>query len=196
MRAIEASLLSGSELYREVILEKLAHARESVRIATANVKDMQVEREGKFGSVLGLFSELASRGVALRLLHAELPSRPFRASFEKRRRLTAGGLELKICPRVHFKAVVVDGAWAYFGSANLTGAGLGAKSEGKRNFELGLCTEDFETVDRVQALFDAVWSGAECASCKLRSVCPDPIGQPEPKSLIRLGRARRFQRVY
>src|SRR5262249_49375211 len=142
------------------------------------------------------FSELAGRGVELRLLHAELPSRPFRASFEKRRRLTSGGLALKICPRGHFKAVLVDGAWAYFGSANLTGAGLGAKSENRRNFELGLCTEDFETVDRIQALFDAVWSGAECVSCKLRSVCPDPIGQPEAKSLIRLGRSRRLQRVY
>ncbi len=196
MRAIEASLLQGSELYREVILDKLAHARESVLISTANLKDMQVERAGKFGSVLGLFSELAGRGVTLRLLHAELPSRPFRASFEKRRRLTSGGLELKICPRVHFKAVLVDGAWAYFGSANLTGAGLGAKGEGKRNFELGLCTEDFETIDRIQALFEAVWSGAECRGCKLRSVCPDPIGGTEPRSLVRLGRARRLRRVY
>src|SRR2546430_5442760 len=109
MRAMEASLLQGSELYREVVLGKIAHARESVRIATANVKDMQVERGGRFGSVLGLFSELAGRGVELRLLHAELPSRPFRASFEKRRRLTAGGLALKIfCPG-HFKAGVVAG---------------------------------------------------------------------------------------
>ena len=194
MRAIDASVLQGSELYREVILDKLAHARESVLIATANVKDMQVERGGKFGSVLSLLSDLAGRGVELRLLHAELPSRPFRASFEKRRRLTAGGLSLKICPRVHFKAVVVDGAWVYFGSANLTGAGLGAKGEGKRNFELGLCTEDFETVDRIKALFEAVWSGAECATCRLRSVCPDPIGQPAPRSLVRLGRARRLRR--
>jgi phosphatidylserine/phosphatidylglycerophosphate/cardiolipin synthase-like enzyme len=194
MRAIDASVLQGSELYREVVLDKVAHARESVLIATANVKDMQVERGGKFASVLGLFSELAGRGVELRLLHAELPSRPFRASFEKRRRLTSGGLALKICPRVHFKAVLVDGAWAYFGSANLTGAGLGAKSEGKRNFELGLCTEDFETVDRIRALFEAVWSGAECAACKLRSVCPDPIGEAAPRSMVRLGRARRLRR--
>ena len=194
MRAIEASLLQGSELYREVILDKLAHARESVRIATANVKDMQVERNGKYASVLALFGELAARGVELRLLHAELPSRPFRASFEKRRRLTAGGLSLKICPRVHFKAVVVDGAWAYVGSANLTGAGLGAKGEGKRNFELGLCTEDFETVDRVQALFEAVWTGAECGSCRLRRICPDPIGKEAPRSLVRLGHARRLGR--
>jgi len=193
MRAIEAALLSGSELYREVILDKLAHARESVSIATANVKDMQVERGGKFASVLALFSELSARGVALRILHAELPSRPFRASFEKRRRLTGGGLELKICPRVHFKAVLVDGAWVYLGSANLTGAGLGAKGEGKRNFELGFCTEDFETVDRVQALFQAVWSGAECGACKLRRVCPDPIGEPAHKSLVRLGKSRRLR---
>jgi len=193
MRAIEAALLQGSELYREVILDKLAHARESVLIATANLKDMQVERDGKFVSVLALFSDLAARGVDLRILHAELPSRPFRASFEKRRRLTAGGLSLKICPRVHFKAVVIDGAWVYAGSANLTGAGLGAKGEGRRNFEVGFCSEDFEIVDRVKALFEAIWTGAECASCKLRSVCPDPIGA-EPPRAFRLGRARRLRR--
>lgn len=192
MRAIEASLLQGSDLYREVILDKLAHARESVLIATANLKDMHIQRGGSFASVLALFSELAGRGVELRILHAELPSRPFRASFEKRRRLTRGGLALKICPRVHFKAVVVDRAWVYIGSANLTGAGLGAKGEGKRNFELGLCTEDFETVDRVQALFESIWTGIECGPCRLRRVCPDPIGEPVRQGLVRLGRARRL----
>src|SRR5256885_14450263 len=137
MRAIDASVLQGSELYREVILDKLARARESVLIATANVKDMQVERGGKFDSVLSLFSELAGRGVELRLLHAELPSRPLRASFEKRRRLTAGGLSLKICPRVHFKAGVGDRAWGDFGGADLTGAGLGGQGGGKRDFRSG-----------------------------------------------------------
>ena len=194
MRAIAASLLQGSDLYREVIREKLAHARESVLIATSNLKDVQVEREGRFASVLALFSELAGRGVELRILHAELPSRPFRASFEKRRRLTGGGLSLKMCPRVHFKAVLIDGAWVYVGSANFTGAGLGARGEGKRNFELGLCTEDFETVDRVKALFEAIWTGAECAACRLHSVCPDPIGEPKTRPLVRLGRARRLRR--
>jgi len=194
VRAIAASLLQGSELYREVVRDKLAHARESVLIATSNLKDVQVERQGRFASVLALFSELAARGVELRILHAELPSRPFRASFEKRRRLTGGGLSLKMCPRVHFKAVVIDGAWVYLGSANFTGAGLGAKGDGRRNFELGICTEDFETVDRVKALFEAIWTGAECGPCRLRSVCPDPIGEPESRPLVRLGRARRLRR--
>lgn len=186
-----AELLSGSELYREVILDKLMHARESAWIATANLKDMQVELSGRFQSVVALFGRLAERGVQVRVLHAELPSRPFRRSFERRRKVQER-LELKICPRVHFKAVIVDGAWTYLGSANVTGAGLGAKGEGRRNFELGFCTEDYDTVDRARALFEGVWSGAECGGCKLRRICPDPIGEAPPRSLVRLGRSRRL----
>ena len=37
---------------------------------------------------------------------------------------------------------MVDGVKAYFGSANLTGAGMGAKSKKKRNFENGILTDD------------------------------------------------------
>lgn len=202
MRPIDAELLAGRALYQEVVLRKLAHARESVWMATANVKAMYVERAaGRFVPLLEVLDGLAARGVALRLLHAELPSRPFRAAFDARSRLVKGGLELKVCPRVHFKAVVVDGAWVYLGSANLTGAGLGAKGEDVRNFEMGFVTEDFDTIDRTTALFDAVWSGAECRGCRLRSVCPDPIlpsgvGQAKKRGrdAVRLGQARRLRR--
>jgi phosphatidylserine/phosphatidylglycerophosphate/cardiolipin synthase-like enzyme len=190
-------LLSGQELHREVVLERLAGARESVWIATANVKEMFIERRGGYRSILELFAALSARGVALRLLHAELPSRPFRAAFDRRPGLTAGGLELKVCPRVHFKTVIVDGAWIYLGSANLTGAGLGAKSPHRRNFELGFVGEDFDVIDRTTALYQAVWSGVECAPCRLREVCPDPLGPPGPpasrRSLVRLGRPRRIR---
>ena len=196
MRPIEAELLANAELYREVVLRRLAHARESVWIATANVKEMLIDTGSGFRSVVDLFDELRRRGVELRLLHAELPSRPFRAAFDRKGALVRGGLELKICPRVHFKAVLIDGAWLYLGSANLTGAGLGAKGDGRRNFELGFCTEDFETIDRVTALFQAVWTGAECGACKLRDVCPDPLGPARaPARPLRLGSSRRL-RVY
>ena len=198
MRALGAELLQGRALYREVVQAKLAQARESVWIATANVKAMFVEQNAQFVPVLEVFDRLAARGVELRLLHAELPSRPFRAAFDARSRLVKGGLELKVCPRVHFKAVVVDGAWAYVGSANLTGAGLGAKGDDTRNFELGFVTEDFDVIDRVTALYQAVWGGAECRGCRLRSICPDPIGTAAAKKRasdgIRLGHSRRFRR--
>ncbi|HKB75854.1 MAG TPA: phospholipase D family protein [Myxococcales bacterium] len=194
MRPIEAELLANAELYREVVLRRLAHARESVWIATANVKEMLIDTGSGFRSIVELFDELRRRGVELRLLHAELPSRPFRAAFDRKTALVRGGLALKICPRVHFKAVLIDGAWLYLGSANLTGAGLGAKGDGRRNFELGFCTEDFETIDRVTALFQAVWTGAECGACKLRDVCPDPLGPARaPERPLRLGRSRRLR---
>lgn len=196
MRLIEADLLANGELYREVVLRKLSHARESAWIATANVKEMFVDTGSGFRSILDLFEELRARGVELRLLHAELPSRPFRAAFERKKTLVRGGLCLKICPRVHFKTVVIDRAWAYIGSANLTGAGLGAKNDERRNFELGFCTEDFDVIDRVTALFEAVWTGAECGRCRLRDVCPDPLGPglPAPRATkVRLGRPRRLR---
>ena len=195
MRPVALELLTGRELYASVVLDKLAKARESVWISTANVKAMFVEQGGKFVSVLELFSKLEKRGVELRLLHAELPSRPFRAAFDRKKRLVEGGLELKICPRVHFKAVIVDGAWVYLGSANLTGAGLGAKDEHRRNFEVGIVSEDFDVIDRTTALFNSVWSGAECGPCKLREVCPDPLGPAiEMTPPIRLGKSRSSRR--
>ncbi|MFT3713766.1 MAG: phospholipase D family protein [Archangium sp.] len=204
MRPIDAELLAGEELYQRVVLDKLKSARESVWISTANVKAMMVElAPGDFRPIADLFAQLSKRGVELRVLHAELPSRPFRNAFDKHERLTSGGMTLKICPRVHFKAVLIDGAWLYLGSANLTGAGLGAKSKDSRNFEVGFVTEDFDTIDRITALFESVWSGAECKTCKLHDVCPDPIGPGPSKKRGRgrgkrqdpgivLGRSRRF----
>lgn len=131
--------------------------------------------------MLEAFDELAERGAELRILHAELPSRPFREEFDRHPRLVRGGLELRECPRVHFKAVIVDGARLYLGSANWTGAGLGAKGTGRRNFELGFVTGDPELVDEVQGLYERIWRGAECRGCKLRDVCPAPLDvRPTP----------------
>ena len=193
---LDAKLLEGLDLYRTVVQERMAHARESVWISTANVKAMMIEREhGRFKPVVDLFSELTRKGVEVRLLHAELPSRPFRAAFDAKA-LLAKRMTLKICPRVHFKCVIVDGAWLYIGSANLTGAGLGAKGADNRNFEVGVVTEDFAVIDQVSALFDRVWEGRPCRTCKLYSKCPDPIG-PGPQrrgSDIVLGRSRRLGR--
>jgi phosphatidylserine/phosphatidylglycerophosphate/cardiolipin synthase-like enzyme len=198
---LEAELIAGQALYRRVVLDKLSHARESVWISTANVKAMLVEEGGRFAPVADLFARLARAGVEIRLLHAELPSRPFRAAFDKQSILVRGGMTLKICPRVHFKCVLVDGAWLYLGSANLTGAGLGAKHADARNFELGVLTEDFSTIDQVAALFESVWSGKSCATCRLHDVCPDPIGPGRARGRrgrrgsgdVQLGRARRLR---
>jgi phosphatidylserine/phosphatidylglycerophosphate/cardiolipin synthase-like enzyme len=71
--------------------------------------------------------------------------------------------------------IAADGESLYLGSANFTGAGLGEKSDGRRNFELGVVTNDDVLLDTAQARFDRIWSGAECAGCKLRRECPKPL---------------------
>lgn len=181
-RPVRASLVAGRGHY-ERIFAAVREARTSVWIATANLKELLIEdpratprARGRFHSVMELFSALAGKGVELRILHAGPPSGPFRSSFDRRARLVGGGLELRQCPRVHLKTVLVDGGFCYLGSANWTGAGLGAKGEGRRNFELGVITDDEDILDQVQALYEHIWRGAACKGCKLRdSGCEAPL---------------------
>lgn len=182
VRPVDLGLLAGRAHY-EVVMSKLLQARCSIWIATANLKELLVEgprrsarSRDRYASVLASLDTLAAAGVELRLLHAGPPSRAFRRSFDAHPRLVAGGLELRQCPRVHFKTVIIDGRFCYFGSANWTGAGLGAKGEGRRNFELGLVSEDEDLIDQVQAMYDAVWSGSQCRACTLRELgCEAPL---------------------
>jgi phosphatidylserine/phosphatidylglycerophosphate/cardiolipin synthase-like enzyme len=189
-RLIRLQLLAGRGHY-EAVVRAVLEARQSVWIATANLKELMVEdtravpgrartARSRYRSVLEHFDELVGKGVELRILHAAPPSRAFRAEFDRHRRLYQGGLELRLCPRLHFKTVVVDGAFLYLGSANWTGAGLGAKGTGRRNFELGFVTRDDALLDQVQQLFDQVWRGVECRGCKLRDLCPAPLDTPAP----------------
>jgi phosphatidylserine/phosphatidylglycerophosphate/cardiolipin synthase-like enzyme len=170
-----ARILSGRHLYDEVVRDGILSAKRAVWIATANLKEMYVQgARGRYRSIMESFQALHDRGVDLRILHAEVPSRRFRASFDRKKELVRGGLKLKHCPRNHMKAVIIDGERLYLGSANLTGAGLGAKGDDRRNFELGLVTEEPRLLDEVQALFDALWRGRPCDACKVRELCPDP----------------------
>jgi hypothetical protein len=67
----------------------------------------------------------------------------------------------------------------YLGSANLTGAGLGAKGEGRRNFEMGIWTESAEMIEGVLDEFNMLWEGMRCEGCGRREVCPVPLEEPE-----------------
>ena len=72
----------------------------------------------------------------------------------------------------------MDGAWVYLGSANLTGAGLGAKADGRRNFEWGVWTQSPPMIEAVLDEFNALSEGQHCDGCKRRDVCPVPLEEP------------------
>jgi phosphatidylserine/phosphatidylglycerophosphate/cardiolipin synthase-like enzyme len=191
-RKVDLELVVGRAHYDALLMKTLARAHVSVWIATANVKGLRVEApigtraraRGRYVSVLDLFDDLHKRGVELRLLHAGVPSAAFRADLAAHPTLAKGGLAMRRCPRVHLKMIAVDGAALYLGSANFTGAGLGAKSDRRRNFEVGVLTDDDVLLDSMQSLFDRIWRGTECARCAVRPLCPKPLdtlGKPAAK---------------
>lgn len=173
-REVSLQLVAG-QAHHDTVIGAVQAARCSVWIATANLKDLMVQQGKGYRSFMESFDLLAQGGVELRILHARLPSRSFMESFDRHPRLVAGGLELRLCPRVHLKTVIVDGALLYLGSANWTGAGLGVKASDRRNFELGIVTDDEQLLDQVQAIYQQIWSGEACARCRRRDVCEAPL---------------------
>ncbi len=182
-RRASLSLLVDRDHYDRVTLA-IGRAKTAVWIATANVKQLMIEApigtrdraRGRYVPILDTLQSLSDRGVGVRLLHATPPSRPFREELAARAaRLPPPHFQMRACPRVHLKMIAIDGSLLYLGSANFTGAGLGAKGDGRRNFEMGIVTDDDWLLDQAQARFDRIWRGAECAGCRMRSECPAPI---------------------
>jgi len=164
--------ISDRNIYKAVILEEIPAASRFVWIGTSDLKDLYVSQRSAMVPFLKMLSDLATRGVAIRLIHAKEPGPAFRRDFDRYPALI-DGMERILCPRVHFKCVVVDARFAYMGSANLTGAGMGAKGDNRRNFEMGIVTTDAEIVSGIAAEFDNVWMGTHCAACQRRKYCAD-----------------------
>ncbi|UCE98868.1 MAG: phospholipase D family protein [Planctomycetota bacterium] len=164
--------ITDREIYEKVICGLVPGAREFVWLATSDLKDMYVDKNGEKVPFLEILSDLVARGIAVRLLHAKEPGATFRRDFDKYPNLIKG-IERILCPRVHFKAVVVDGRSAYSGSANITGAGMGAKSKDKRNFEAGIITDDKKIVGKIMEQFDSIWMGSHCKGCRRKEFCAD-----------------------
>lgn len=147
------------EQHFKEVLSKAASVKESLWIGTADIKDLYVGDE----PFLGVLASLLKVGKEVRLIHAKEPGPIFREEFD-RYPVLIKKLDRQLCPRVHFKIMVFDYREVYVGSANLTGAGIGAKSSKKRNFEAGILTDEFEIVDAACNQFDDVWQVMLCTT--------------------------------
>jgi phosphatidylserine/phosphatidylglycerophosphate/cardiolipin synthase-like enzyme len=172
MAKLMLKFVTDREIYDEVICGAIPTARRLLWLATADLKDLHMEKRGKMVPFLEILSDLAARNVEIRLLHAKEPGPVFRRDFDRYRNLSKG-LERMLCPRVHLKCAIVDGAFAYSGSANLTGAGVGAKSVRRRNFESGIVTTDPALVGRIMEQFDGIWRGSHCRDCDRKEYCDE-----------------------
>tara|TARA_R110002096_G_scaffold32485_1_gene94376 strand:- start:10056 stop:10580 length:525 start_codon:yes stop_codon:yes gene_type:complete len=170
-------LVLNEEIHEAVFKDLIPSARKFLWVATADLKDLHYQRTArKFDTFLSLFADLVGDGVEIRLIHAKEPGPRFRKDFDRFPELiNSDRFERVLCPRNHMKCVIVDGKRAFLGSANLTGAGMGAKSVKRRNFECGMMVESPETVEPLMELFDNLFMGEHCLKCERREFCPDPI---------------------
>lgn len=170
-------LILNHDTYDAVLKRIVPSARRFLWVVTADLKDLFVEGEGgRFIPFLSVLAEKLREGVEVRLIHAKEPGPRFREDFDKFPEFVESDLfERILCPRMHMKCVIADGRIAYVGSANLTGAGMGAKSETRRNFEAGFVTEDREHLRGLMAFLDGFFIGDWCEKCQRRDVCPEPI---------------------
>ena len=102
-------------------------SRIAVARVRADIKDMYVDAGGReMVPFLEVLDGMVKRGIEVRLIHAKAPGPNWRNDFDRYPTLWTA-MERMLCPRVHFKCIIIDGRKGYFGSANLTGAGMGAK---------------------------------------------------------------------
>ena len=126
--------ISNSSHYNEV-LSRVQTVKHMLWVGTADIKDLYVDVGKEKKPFLALIAQLIRSGVEVRLIHAKEPGPNFREDFDKYPVLY-DRLERVLCPRVHFKMLVFDGKEVYIGSANLTGAGIGMKTDNKETLKL------------------------------------------------------------
>ncbi len=169
-------LILNENIHQRVIKELIPEARRFLWIVTADLKDMHVAKGRRFVPFLEILSDLVQEGIAVRLFNAKEPGPRFRKDFDKYPSLVESDLfERILCPRIHTKAIIVDGRAAFIGSPNLTGAGMGAKNPHRRNFEAGFLTDEKAHLTPLLEWIDSLYLGDLCHKCQRREYCPDPI---------------------
>ena len=170
-------LVLNHDTYEAVLQDIVPGAQKFLWILTADIKDLFVKHDGgRFVPLLEVLAGKLRDGVEVRIVHAKEPGPRFREDFDRFPEfLTSDGFDRLLCPRMHMKCIIADGRIAYIGSANLTGAGLGAKGAQKRNFEAGVITEDPTVIKGLMDFCDEFYSGSLCTKCQRRELCPNPL---------------------
>jgi len=150
----------------EVILDLMLKSEREILIAGAKINNFKFRvEEKKLISLLGLLLYLSiEKDIKIYIL-----STP---NFEKTKLAiklkSSPNIELRSCARNHLKVLIIDRKYAYFGSANFTGGGMGARGKNKINFEVCMYTNNRNIIDKLYRLIIDIWNGRYCHSCVYR----------------------------
>lgn len=162
--------------YPEVI-KRICEARLSIKIMTGDFKhlnlrptDSQVENAEENMPFIKYLLKKSLEGVNVQIICA-FPSIKFKEELDECFNMDTRNFSTYFCIRNHAKLAIVDGKWAYLGSANFTKAGLGQPIFSKGNFEAGIITDDPEMVSSLDDWFSKIRKGEYCESCHRKENC-------------------------
>jgi hypothetical protein len=75
--------ITDKNIYDKVICERIPKARKFLWLATADLKDLHVDKQGRMVPFLEVLSDLVKKRVEIRLLHAKEPGKAFREDFDR-----------------------------------------------------------------------------------------------------------------
>ena len=104
MMDMDTEYIADGGHYTEV-LSLIAGIKQSLWIATADIKDLHIMKGSVSVPFLGELAALVQRGVSVRLMHAKEPGPIFREEFDRYPVLFTG-MERVLCPRIHFKMMI------------------------------------------------------------------------------------------
>lgn len=154
------------ELFNKVIIEGLLNTKKSLLIGTYNLQNIRINIRNYTNTLSGYLIQLVQNDiVALIIMNPFMRKSQFINTL-RGQTVTQGKLSIRFCERIHLKTVIVDFEYAYIGSANITGAGVGMKSLRRRNFELGFITRDRDIIVDLSDLFMEIYNGKFCSKEK------------------------------
>lgn len=147
----------------ETLLPEIQKARQSIKIATSNFKNLRIDEK----SIFDIFEEKVKEGVKIQIIcmditpsaQEEYDSHP---SLKEKKKL----FKMKVCSRNHMKMMAFDYKRVYVGSANLTNAAMGSRDAVHMNYENGILTDNEHLVVQAIGYFDKVWVKAACEGCE------------------------------
>ncbi len=144
-------------------MEGLVKAKTSLIIGTYNSQDLRIPFRGRITSLSEIIRRLVNKDVKVLICLAPIMrSSQFIQTCRSIQDISEN-LIIRFCRRMHIKTIVVDLEYAYVGSANLSGAGIGLKSVRKRNFELGFVTRESNIIADVAWMFMEIFNGKFCS---------------------------------
>ncbi len=155
------SFVADREHYTKVF-KKMTEVKKSLKIATADLKNFNVYFEDEDTNeplrLCDFFLSLVERGVRIEVVSMK-PLGFFNYTKENCPQLLKNPLfELRLCENNHMKVFIFDDEYAYIGSANMTGAAIGKRANGKRNHEAGMLVWGPNIIQAPLQHFETVWN--------------------------------------